>query len=120
MKDLRTLLESADPVRNEPPLPDDDVQRMRRAVIAASEDSRAIPSLRWTQWTAAALTVGVIATVGITYVERSQNDRTATVDDGPTVEPPVTTPRQLQFVTAGGTRIIWVFNPEFEITGSTR
>jgi hypothetical protein len=119
MKDLRTLLESADPVRNETPPSEVEVQRMRRAIIAAASESRAIPSLGWTQWMAGAVAIAVVASIGINYARRSQDGPTPTVH-GPDAELPVTTPRQLQFVTASGTRIIWIFNPDFEIAGSTR
>lgn len=119
MKDLRHWLESDDPLKSEAPLSDAEVQRMRRAVIAARPETRASASLRWAGWLAAPVAVAVLAAIG-SYVDRSQDSPAPVLDGPPSADLPVTTPRQLQFVTAGGTRIIWIFNPDFEIAGSTR
>jgi hypothetical protein len=57
---------------------------------------------------------GVIA--GRRAVSREQVARPAAAVDTPSSP---AEQRQLQFATPGGTRIIWVFNPEFDLNETT-
>ena len=114
MNDLRDRLKTADPVAGESPLSATDVQRMRHAVLTAVEESR--PSLAgWhrTAWTLAAIAVvSVIAGVD-RWLEQPQptsERRPSSIDEEMAQ---TSSPRQMQFQTPGGTRVIWVFNPDF-------
>jgi hypothetical protein len=113
MKDIGRLLRDGDPVALEPEMSAADVQAVRRAVLAAlattdRATSRSPGPLLAGAAVAAALAAGV--SLGL---------RTT----APRVSPIVTAStqasdaegahRQLQFASPGGTRIIWVFDPEF-------
>jgi hypothetical protein len=114
--ELRDRLTRDDPIASEPPLRPVDVKRMRQAVIAAAEESRPFHA-GWqrTVWTIAAVLV-VSAIVGIERrVERTQpvfSERPTTRIDADVAQ--TSSPRQLQFQTPGGTRVIWIFNPDFQ------
>ncbi|HET9359455.1 MAG TPA: hypothetical protein VFO58_06885 [Vicinamibacterales bacterium] len=113
MSRLQEWLKGGDPVASEPPLPDADVQRMRRRVIAAGQQHepgftagrRALLGAATVALAGAA--IGVVGWMG----ESRQEPREDGPANGATIAPPVT--RQLIFETPGGTRVIWVFNPEF-------
>ena len=114
MTDLKRLLADSDPIGAEPALHQADVEAMRRRVLSTRTPQLA-HGWTWTLTLATALTVLVIAGVGLTRrgavipgkastpsaVVAQQRDET----DGR---------RQLQFATPGGTRVIWVFNADFE------
>jgi hypothetical protein len=113
MSRLQDWLTEGDPVASEPSLPDADVQRMRRSVIAAGQQRepgfyagrRALLGAAAVVLAAAA--IGVVSWMGAPARESGEGEPAGRV----TVGQPVT--RQLFFETPGGTRIIWVFNPEF-------
>jgi len=114
MNELRDRLKRADPVAHESPPSPADVRRMRVTVLSAVEESQpALPRWHRTAWALAAI-AGVSVIVGIDrWSEQSPADeqRATRVD----VEMAQTTsPRQMQFQTPGGTRVIWVFNPDFQ------
>jgi hypothetical protein len=119
MKNLRDLLKDADPLGDEAPLSDADLQRMRRVVV--TNDARAAsPSAAWSpvRWAALAVAIAVVAGLGVQRWPALTRQPAET-----SVEPEQPSPsrRQVQFITAGGTRIVWVFNSEFETpTGSNR
>ena len=120
MKDVGRWLESADPVKTEPPLSDADVQRMRRLVVAAADGSRTRDSISM-QWVVAAVVVAFVSTLAVARWNPPANHGPQTLPATPaSMDASISTPRQLQFVTAGGTRVIWVFNPEFNAPGSIR
>ena len=111
MKSLQEHLKDADPVAQEPPLSLEHVLQMRRAIWTSRRTvrSRHVRTHRaaWTI-TAAAVTVAVAAGV-------SRWEHTRTGGAAPAGEAAATAaPRQLQFATPGGTRVIWVFNPDFQ------
>jgi hypothetical protein len=107
---LEKLLKDADPVVGEPSLPVGDVQRMRRTAIAAAEEGREPLAIgRGTVLAVATAAVVVAMAVGVSQWPRP--------GEGVDLAPPSvteTTVRQLQFSTPTGTRIIWIFNPEFQ------
>jgi hypothetical protein len=130
MNDWRTRLRDADAGRQHD-TPADDVRRVRNAVLAATHQSppRTVPAWRRPLVIAAALLVMVGAsaatvtqlTRGKSVIQRS-DDRTnpGAVPASGAGEVP-TTPmdrQQLQFATPGGTRIIWVFDSNFEVKGT--
>ena len=112
MSRLQELLKEGDPVVSEPPLPAADVQQIRRRVIALGQQRE--PGFTGRRALLGAATV-VLAAAAIGLVTwTGESGRTSGEDvpaNGATVGQPAT--RQLIFETPGGTRVIWVFNPEF-------
>jgi hypothetical protein len=112
MNDLRERLKSADPAVDDG-LSDVDAQRMRRAIVNAAGEPPIGHPIEWRpSWTAVTL---AIAATAIFAVTRSREPRV----DGPVaptsgVSQPVDSRRQLQFIAPGGTRVIWIFNPDFK------
>jgi hypothetical protein len=116
MKDLRDWLQEADPAVTEPPLSDADVQRMRRVVVAAGDSPR--PSFgEWTRgaWAVATIVVAVTIAVSISrWDTRSEGDRGVNAGAALAVDAPAPVARrQVQLITPGGTRVIWIFNEDF-------
>lgn len=115
MNDLRTLLEAADPVRDEPSLPAMDARAIRRRLLAAAETPPLVsfPSA-----------LPVAALIALTIVGGMAAGRRITDRTPPrgVAEAAVSTPgqgerRQVQFATPGGTRIIWTIDPNFQLRG---
>jgi hypothetical protein len=115
--DIGARLRAADPLIDDPAMSAGDVEAMRHAVVAAA--GRATPSPVW--WppllaVAATAAAMVIAVAGARVRDTHRSAlRPAAVS--PAVADSASTPspgrRQLQFATPGGTRVIWVFDPEF-------
>src|SRR5262245_6373782 len=114
MNDVRDWLKDGDPVANEPPLSDDDVQRMRRAMNTASDSSYSFADWARGGWAAATVAIALTIAVGmsrwITPTSDVQNSREVT----PTSPLESGTRRQMQLIAPGGTRVIWIFNDEFK------
>jgi len=119
MIDLKTILQEGDPAAQEPPLSPIDIQQMRRNVLAT-------PTAEARSWWSQPLSVGAAVTLGIAVavgVGRQLPLRTGqatmgeTMNDDTIANPATagTAPRQLHFETPGGTRIIWVFDEEFQL-----
>jgi hypothetical protein len=111
-------------------LPADDVQRLRRTVVAAAMVAH---SHRWplpfalTVGSLAAASAALVLSVAIAGPEpqaTESGDRTAAAGKSAAAEMVPEAPladsgrRQLHFATPGGTRIIWVFDAEFEVKGT--
>jgi hypothetical protein len=107
---LKRTLQDADPVAHEPPLAQADVQRMRRAVLTAAEASPSRVTLR----RSAAWAVAAAAILATVVGAGRWSDAVRQEAQAPPSEGRETAPRQLQFATPGGTRVIWVFNPDFK------
>ena len=116
MSELRDRLKRADPVAHESPPSPSDLQRMRVTVLSAVEQTQS-PQPRWhrTAWALGAV-AAVAVIVGIDrwseptpFPSDERRTTRATVDMAQT-----SPPRQVQFQTPGGTRVIWIFNPEFQ------
>jgi hypothetical protein len=110
MKTWQTLLREGDPAADAQ-LPTPDVERMRRVVVAAASAPQPAP-FPWFQPLAMAALVVIMIGVGGLIGHRADWE----------VPPPSAARaleegerRQLQFATPGGTRIIWVFNSEFDL-----
>jgi hypothetical protein len=110
-------------------MPAADVQRMRRVVVAAAGEAAARRSFAWPRAfvVTATLLFFVCASVlaALQRATRDVNDPlTAKVGRGSDVTPTgidganEDARQQLQFVTPGGTRIIWVFDSQFEVKGT--
>ena len=61
-------------------------------------------------WTIAAAAVTVAVAAGVNRWEHTRAVVAVPASDAPATA----TPRQLQFATPGGTRVNWVFNPDFQ------
>ncbi len=127
MKNLKTLLRDADPLRDEDELSLADVQAMRRTMLAAVRE----PVVRlpfWQRPLAVAaivlLMVGVGVAVGRQMPDREVQNPVGLAAADPAgaagyVRPVAGGDRlQLQFSTPGGTRIIWVFDQNFRLQES--
>jgi len=117
MKDLRDWLIEGDPVANESPLSDTDVKRMRQAVADAGE-SHASSFSDWARgsWATATVVVALTIAVGMTrwftpLPDVRNGDAGATSTSEPS-QPAAR--RQVQMIAPGGTRVIWIFNPDFQ------
>jgi len=110
MTELGAQLQADDPLRREPVLPPDDVERMRHVVLAAgrSESPRLAPGGLGLGFVLACSLSAVVA-AGFWMVRQG----------APEEQPPVARAgsdtfgapngrRQVQFATPGGTRVIWV------------
>jgi hypothetical protein len=114
MKDVGRILRNADPLAREGELPPSAVTDMRHAIVAAARGAE--PAAAW--WPRPIL---VAATVAITLVAGVtmgrwlpwRNARPAAVRPEASSAAVSAPRRQLQFATPGGTRIIWVFDPDF-------
>jgi len=110
---MKERLKDADPFAEEGPLSDVDAQRMRQTIVdAASERGIAHPIGSRASW--AAITLAVAATA-VFAVNRWREPRVdAPVVPRSDVSQAPESRRQLQFVAPGGTRVIWIFNPDFK------
>jgi hypothetical protein len=116
MKDVRSLLGEADPLRREPELSESDVARMRSAVVNAARHSQVAPRF-WSSALAMAAVV-VFAVIAGTLGGRNLPTRQASSQIEPAMAQPAhanAERRQVQFATPGGTRIIWTIDPAFQL-----
>ena len=116
MNDWRTALRDGDPAAHAQ-LPNDAAQAMRRAVLAQVA-SRGSAGRAWMQPALVAATITVMVGTGAVAGHRAARDDAGresarTLSDGAQ-----NGTRQMQFATPGGTRIIWVFNSEFDLNES--
>jgi hypothetical protein len=115
MKNLRAVLDAADPLRDEPALAIPDVREMRRRILGAAETSsflsvpRALP--------VAALVVMMVV-AGVAAGRRLTAPPVPAVGDVVDFLPAGGERRQVQFATPGGTRIIWTIDPNFQLRGT--
>jgi hypothetical protein len=115
MNDVGKWLRDADPLAPhhvEANLTPEQAQAMRRAMIAALGERRTVAAF-WPQPLAVAATIALTLASGIVVGRHLPERRDASLD---TIAQRGGAPqlRQLQFATAGGTRVIWVFNSEFK------
>jgi hypothetical protein len=115
MRDVGDLLREGDPIAREGGMSAGDISRMRRAVVAAADHESAMTAW-WPRPILVAATVAVTIVAGVIVGRRLPSHDAAIADLAR--EPSSRTAasaerRQLQFASPGGTRIIWVFDPEF-------
>lgn len=111
--DLRKQLRDTDPIRIEPPLPVAEIDTMRRkivAVAAARSHERSQQLLR------VAIAIGLVCGLVPTMLFLIRGRPAG----APIASPQIGEQRQLQFTTPGGTRIIWVLNPNFHLGGTRK
>jgi hypothetical protein len=117
MNDVRRLLRDADPLTREEGLPRSTAAAMRHAVVAAARDASR-PAVWWPSPVVVAGTVAVTLSAGVIIGRALPWREVRTVSPQPesssSAAAMASAPRrQLQFATPGGTRIIWVFDPDF-------
>ena len=117
MNDVGRLLRDADPLTKEAGLSPSTAGDLRRAIVAAARDATK-SAVWWPKPLAVAATVVVTSTAGVLLGRAlpRHDARTASVrTERPSSSAPAADSerRQLQFATPGGTRIIWVFDPDF-------
>lgn len=133
MTDWRSAMREAAARDDQEQLSAEEAQAMRRVVIAAVDtDTRQRAGTMWTRRTMlVAATIVAIVSVGIGAGLRldlgngSQKSSTTELTTDPAPLPTDTASadapnRQLQFMTAGGTRIIWVFNQDLNLKATAR
>jgi hypothetical protein len=129
MTDWRTVVREVNAHDEEDRLSAQQTEEMRRAVLAAA--STAVPESAGWSWmrplVVAATVIAMIAggvAVGLRFnlLMPAENSVSQPGDPSAMAQAPVaTTPnRQLQFLTPGGTRIIWVFNSELDLKATMR
>jgi hypothetical protein len=115
MRDLTQLLTDGDPVAREPGPSGTEAQAMRRVIVSAVVER--VPQPVAASWprpfvmaavVAACLVVGV--SIGLRFDRGPKVDQKSGARAGSQGAR-----RQLQFVTTGGTRIIWTFHENFEL-----
>ena len=113
MTTLKARLSEGDPAAGAG-LSDGDVQEMRRMVVAAAAKPMGAPAW-WGQSLAVAALLLVMIGAGL-FAGRRAADREPVIVPVALEDPaPGGERRQLQFSTPGGTRIIWVFDSEFQL-----
>ena len=122
MTDLKTLLTDGDPVRKEGELSPADASRMRRLIVAAASE----PSMARTPWQRPFAIAAIGALVAVVGAVAGHWRIVGPVPATPATEPQAAIggssiadePRQLQFATPGGTRIIWIFDQNLRLQES--
>ena len=113
MSSMKERLQSADPVAHEPPLSNEAVQQMRDALLTAASTPRLQPvSWRRRAWAVAGAAAVLVTAAGVRHWTGGDDIRLAPA--GITAARVETAPRQLQFATPSGTRVIWVFNAHYQ------
>ena len=113
MKPLRDLLRDGDPLVGDAGLSDDERVAMRRRVMAEVPARASRPM--WHEAVAIGAVIVLMVAIGITTGRRMAPPADSAPAD---VVRQQEQPRQLQFATPGGTRIIWTFDPEFSLKES--
>lgn len=112
MKDIGRLLRDGDPVALESEMPAAEVQAVRRTVLAALETGEPAMS-RWPGPLLAAAAVAAALVAGVAVGLRRPAPGGPSIGTAAHGTGADRVHRQLQFASPGGTRIIWVFDPEF-------
>ena len=104
MKDLRSQLREADPLLREGELSSARSRRLREQILSAKPAS-----------TTASSRFGLPIAAVLLFMAAGSAWLVRTSAPEPPVESSSVRPRQLQFSTSGGTRVIWTFNDNFEL-----
>ena len=114
MKDIKAVLHEGDPGAGpeEQGLSPAQAAALRRHILNATVRPDVVRT-PWQQPLAVAAMVALTIAAGVAAGMRFAP--AGTVSDVPAASTPADGRRQLQFSTPGGTRIIWVFDPEFQV-----
>lgn len=113
MTTWQKLLRDADPAA-EDRLTATDVERLRQTIVAAAREPRPA-RIRWHQPLAMAALLLLMIASGIMVGRRGASEPARVPGEAQPGVEAAGERRQLQFSTPGGTRIIWVFDPAFEM-----
>lgn len=113
MKDLKTVLHEGDPAATDEGLSLEQVHALRRAMLNAAQRPDVIRT-PWQRPLAVAAMIALTVGAGIFAGQRLAQTPPGRLDS-PAAAAPAEGRRQLQFSTPGGTRIIWVFDPDFSV-----
>jgi hypothetical protein len=115
MSDMNRWLKEGDPLAGEPGLSAIDAQAMRRAIVAAANAPTKEIARWWPGPLVLAAGMAACLIIGISAGLRFQ-PAPGSVAETPAVPAAIKAPpRQMQFVTAGGTRVIWTFTDDFKL-----
>lgn len=114
MKDIRTWLRDGDPLAHEEPVTQETLDAMRQRVVAEARAADA-PRLGWRQPLAMAAMAALIVIAGVLAARWTPAPAPGVEADAAAPADPGDGRRQMHFSTPGGTRIIWVFDPEFQV-----
>ena len=117
MNDWRTALRDTDPAAHAQ-LSNDDAQLMRRAILAEVPPAASRSARLWVQPLLVAATIALMIGTGALAGRRAVSDDARGGGVVSKADDDRAETRQLQFATPGGTRIIWVFNSEFDLKES--
>ncbi len=109
--EIRKLLRRGDPAGDGETLPPDEVASLRRKVLA---EVRADGSRGWRPSWALGLSMAAAAVMVsiVVFMLRTQPATDVTTRGDRAPERAV---QQIQFVTPGGTRVIWTLDPDFDV-----
>ena len=111
-EDISERLRTTDPVACEPGLSATEVQVMRRAIVAAATDAGQAGWSPGRLALAGTLLFTAVLAVFISTVFAPVRQEST--------QPQASEPRQLQFETPGGTRVVWVLNSKFDLPEDRR
>jgi hypothetical protein len=117
MTSLRARLSEGDPAEGAGLSPSD-VRELRRVVMTAAEGSPASGAVGLEPLAVAAL-IALMIGAGVFGGRRVSEREHRLVPAAVELPAPEGERRQLQFSTPGGTRIIWVFDSEFQLKDTT-
>lgn len=119
MSDLNERLRESDPLRHEPGLASGDVERMRRAMMAAAHSART--ARRGWPRPFGIVAVAVLAlAIGMVATRRSPSEPAERRVAGSAPSGASAQRTQVHFSTPGGTRIVWTLDPEFQLKETRR
>jgi hypothetical protein len=113
MKDVKTVLREGDPAATDEGLSLEQVHALRRAMLNAARRPDVVRT-PWQRPLAVAAMIALTVGAGIFTGQRLAQTPAGRLDS-PAAAAPEEGRRQLQFSTPGGTRIIWVFDPDFSV-----
>jgi hypothetical protein len=111
---LQKLLQEGDPITHEPAMTPDEIEWMRHLVVASEgRTPRTSWSMRVAYASAFAAVIGVSG--WLNYETTREAQPTSAANNAGSLPTARSERRQLQFATPGGTRVIWVFDSNFEM-----
>ena len=114
-KNMRSILEAADPVPREPGLSDSDAARMRQVIVSVPGVTE--PARIWFPTVAVAAVAALLVVGGTIAGLRRPATEPHVAQKAVAIPIDAGERRQVQFATPGGTRIIWTLDPAFEVGG---
>jgi hypothetical protein len=121
MSALSDWLKRADPLNDERLPSEAHLHLVRSRVVASARARRGAVQWKKPVWIAAVAGLVLVAVASMNRLPGPDASAPASVRDGTVPEgAPEPQRRQLQFATSGGTRVIWIFNSEFDVRGGSQ